>query len=482
MTRQTPPERPPTDGGAPPMEIYVGGIDSKELLQQVLATLPAGLFTVDVEGTISCWNRAMEELTGLKAEEMVGQNCSAMQGDTCFGGPIGPPGKRCVLFEEKQGFDRKRCTLRRKDGSRVAVHKNARLMRNARGEIIGAIESVADLSEIEALQNEVSALRDRAKVRTEIIGRHPSMMALFDRIDLAAPSRASILITGETGTGKELVASAIHHSSPRRSRPFIRVSCPALSPSLVESELFGHVKGAFTGAATDRIGRFEAANGGTIFLDEISDLSIEVQTKLLRVLQEQQFERVGDSTTRTVNIRVLAATNVDLLQRCQEGRFRTDIYYRLATIPLTVPSLRERREDIPVLVEHFLERHAREQEGARPSIGPEVMDRLLEHTWPGNVRELEHAIEFALTVSRDGQIRPEDLPPLLRDPRSANGHHGGRRRHRRGDPRPAPETLQRALDAAGGIRAQAAAALGVSRVTLWKWLKEAGLGENGEGE
>jgi DNA-binding NtrC family response regulator len=226
----------------------------------------------------------------------------------------------------------------------------------------------------------------------------------------AAKSRASILVTGDTGTGKELVAGVIHYNSRRAGGPFVKVNCGALPETLLESELFGHVKGAFTGAVESRKGRFELADGGTLFLDEVAEMSPRLQVKLLRVLQEQEFEPVGGTRTIHVDVRVVAATNKDLRREIREGRFREDLYYRLNVIPIQLPSLRERRQDIPLLVNHFLEKYNRENDKHVTRISPEVLDRLLEYPWPGNVRELENCIERVVVMSPD-EVFPVDLLP-----------------------------------------------------------------------
>src|SRR5262245_31060742 len=230
----------------------------------------------------------------------------------------------------------------------------------------------------------------------EIVGDSPAMRKVYRLTRLVAPTRANVLLVGETGTGKELIARAIHRLSPRADGPYVRVNCGALAESLLESELFGHVKGAFTGALDNKIGRFEAAHGGTIFLDEISTMSPKLQVKLLRVLQESEFERVGESRTIHVDTRVIAATNQPLEDEISAGRFRDDLYYRLNVVPIYLPPLRERREDIPALVEYFLERYSAENQRDPPELTDTVLEALLAHDWPGNVRELENCMERAV--------------------------------------------------------------------------------------
>jgi DNA-binding NtrC family response regulator len=250
-----------------------------------------------------------------------------------------------------------------------------------------------------------------------IVGDSPAMRKVYRLTRLVAPTRASVLIVGETGTGKELIARAIHRLSPRAEGPYVRVNCGALAESLLESELFGHVKGAFTGAIENKTGRFEAAHGGTIFLDEISTISLKLQSKLLRVLQEHEFERVGESRTIRVDPRVVAATNQFLEDEIDAGRFRDDLYYRLNVVPIYLPPLRERREDISALARFFLEKYSEENRRDPPAITPEAFKALHAHDWPGNVRELENTIERAVVLSHGHPLTPDVLMPPGQDRR-----------------------------------------------------------------
>ena len=280
------------------------------------------------------------------------------------------------------------------------------------------------LRELRAVRAENAQLKKQLSDRYRfghIIGKSEAMRKVFELIATISPSDSTVLICGETGTGKEMVAHAIHAKSPRKKGPFVMVSCAALSRELLESELFGHEKGAFTGAIRDKVGKFQLAEGGTIFLDEVDDIPLGLQVKLLRVLQEHEFERVGGTETLRVDIRVIAATKVDLKQEVRQGRFREDLYYRLHVVPITLPPLRERREDIPLLIDHFLD--VGSPPDRRMTLSPEAMKVLLDYTWPGNVRELEHLIERLVVVSTHSELCVEDLPAdirhpdLLRDPR-----------------------------------------------------------------
>jgi two-component system, NtrC family, response regulator AtoC len=304
-----------------------------------------------------------------------------------------------------------------------------------------------------------------------MIGQSPAMVEVFETIKQVAPSRATVLIQGETGTGKELAAHAIHALSTRAAKKFVAVHCKAFSPQLLESELFGHERGAFTGAFERRAGRFEQASGGTLFLDEIGEIDENTQVKILRVLGERTFERVGGNQTLHADVRLIAATNKDLAALVAEGRFRDDLYFRLNVVPITMPPLRARREDIPLLVQAFLKESAKENRKPFRELAPEAMACILEYNWPGNVRELRAAIEHAVVMCSTSKIGVRDLPASVRQPAQAQGA-----------PTQEPQELNlqqternlifRALEQSGGNRTRAAQILGISRRTLHRRLKE----------
>jgi DNA-binding NtrC family response regulator len=306
-----------------------------------------------------------------------------------------------------------------------------------------------------------------------IIGESPVMKQVFETIEQVAPTRATVLIEGESGTGKELIAHAIHELSPRKNAPFVAVHCAALTPTLLESELFGHEKGAFTGALERRVGRFEAADGGTIFLDEIGEVDASVQVKILRVLGERSFERVGGSKTMQVDVRVIAATNKNLAQCVEQGKFREDLYYRLKVVEIRLPPLCERREDIPLMVREFLKEFSLENKKQVEDVAGDAQAVLMAYDWPGNVRELRSAIELAVIWSKDGRVTLQNLPPILRDAATKPGAQA----------LPTGMNLEqtekammaRALENSGGNVSRAAAHLGISRRTLHRKIKKFGL-------
>jgi DNA-binding NtrC family response regulator len=301
-----------------------------------------------------------------------------------------------------------------------------------------------------------------------IVGRSRAMQEVLQRADLVAQSKSTVLVTGETGTGKELIARAIHHRSAQRDMPLIKVNCAAIPETLLESELFGHVRGAFTGATMTKRGKFALADGGSIFLDEIGTLTTPIQAKLLRVLQEREFEPLGAERTQKVDVRVIAATNRDLKQMVSEAKFQEDLYYRLNVIPIEIPPLRERREDIPVLVEHFVEKHRQRTGKQIDRVDPEVIEALRRYDWPGNVRELENTIERAVVLTTDPVLTLSSISLVGATPAGSSGlpslrlHQNLEWVER--------ETIRRALDQAGGVKKDAAELMGISQRALSYYL------------
>ncbi len=448
----------------------------------VIQTMQDGLMVVDTDGTIVSTNPVMETITGYSQDELIGQPCSILGCDHCSGVRAAAEDEHCQLFS--QGSIRRcRCTLRRKDGSELHVLKNAALLKDESGQVVGGVETLTDLSEVVSRDRVIKGIRRELGLEDSfegILGNSRPMREMYQLIQSAADSLAPVLILGESGTGKELVADAIHRLGPRAGGPFIKVNCAALNQSLLESELFGHVKGAFTGADRSRVGRFQAADGGDFFLDEVGDLPATTQVKLLRVLQEKVIERVGDHRPVPVDVRFISATNKDLEQMVEQGTYRRDLYYRVAVVPIRVPPLRRRREDIPILVDAFVRRISSLNGRNRPEVSKQVMDIFTSYHWPGNVRELINVLEYALVVGREGPIQPRHLPPHLVENDLAPEPEPR--------PRPAPEKpdeRQRILEAlrqSGGRREQAARLLGISRVTLWKRMKQLDIQVNRFGE
>lgn len=439
--------------------------------QTIVNTMMDGLMVVDPRGTILFVNKALEEMSGYSKEELLGNSCQTLDCDTCREALIRNGTKYCALFSEHQ-VRRCRCVLKRKDGTPLHVLKNAIVLKDENDNVVGGVETLTDLRDTIAKEKEIAKLREHLTRKDGfegIIGKHPGMQKIYEFITSSANSDAPVIIYGESGTGKELVAAAIHRLSRRRLGPYIKVNCAALSEHLLESELFGHVKGAFTGADRTRIGRFEAAHGGSLFLDEVGDIPLSTQVKLLRVLQEKEIERVGDHRPIPVNVRIISATNKDLRTLIEKGLFREDFYYRIAVLPIWIPPLRERREDIPILVDYFVSQLNLKTGKFITGISREALSVLMEYPWPGNVRELINVLEFAFVSCPKGQIMLHHLPQHIvshNEPRkSPEARHGQRKIS------PDYETILKTLEETQGNRSEAARRLGISRVTLWKKIR-----------
>ena len=345
---------------------------------------------------------------------------------------------------------------------------------------------VEKVMSVQSLRAENERMREQLDQRYQfdnIIGRSPVMREIFHTVERVAPTRATVLIAGESGVGKDMIARAIHQHSPRKNHAFVKINCTALPENLMESELFGYEKGAFTGANSSKPGKFEQADGGTAFLDEIGDVPGNVQVKLLRILQERQFERLGSNVTRNVDVRVIAATNVDLRAALEEGRFREDLYYRLNVVPINMPPLRERKEDIPFLALHFVQKLSKELGAGPKELSPAAIDRLLDHSWPGNVRELENTIERSLVLAPGNVLQPADI--RIEAPRQSQLAAGTQQ----SPILPEGETLEHwermmireALRRANGNKSQAARMLGLTRNALRYRLSQMGM-DNGPTE
>lgn len=448
-----------------------------ECFETIIQTMSEGVFVVDREGTIIFCNTAMEGLTGYRNDELIGKRCEMFMFCHC------DVATDCMLLSDNEIIKRE-CRIKHKSGKTIAVLKNARTKVDEHNQVIGVVETLTDISELKTIQHQVEILekKDQARVQfRDMIGKSQAMQMVFNLIQVAAASNASILITGESGTGKERVAGLIHQESQRKKRAMIKVNGSALSETLLESELFGHVKGAFTGAIKDKVGRFEAADKGTLFLDEISDVSPLIQLKLLRFLQEKEFERVGETKTRKADVRIISATNQDLKRRIAEGLFREDLFYRLKVFPIELPPLRDRKEDIGILIDHFIKKFNLETGKSLKGIDEPASAALLDYDWPGNVRELENAIEHAFVIRKKGEIQWVDLPIEIRNPsfelkrevqpsvliqpKSSLPNNGSQYLAT------SPEDLLAALTLYKWNKTAAAKHLNISRTTLWRMMK-----------
>lgn len=374
----------------------------EEFYRNILDSLAEGVLITDAESRILYVNRAMEETAGCSREEMIGKISYELLAPRARWAQM-----RRRLRERLSGKDeRYENELVRKDGSTVWISVRATPYRNDRKEIVGTVGTIACIDREKSLEQENARLRDeldRDHDSAEIIGNSPAFQKVLEQVRMVAPTRANVLVLGESGTGKELIATAIHKQSDRSEKPFIRVNCASIPKDLFESEFFGHVRGAFTGAIKDRIGRFELAKDGTLFLDEVGEIPLDLQAKLLRVIQEGQFERVGDDRTRTVNVRLVCATNRDLETEAKAGHFRQDLFYRLSVFPIELPPLRERIEDIAPLAEHFVRLAAERLGVPAPPLTSEHIGQLQTYDWPGNIRELQNVVERAVILARNGR-------------------------------------------------------------------------------
>ena len=439
----------------------------------VIDTMMDGLMVVDPNGTIVSVNRAMEVLTGYSKKELIGQNCFLLECDICFRFSRGKSRKHCLLFKRGKFF-RERCTLRKKDGSFLVVMKNATLLKDSSGQVIGGVETITDLTELVEKDKKIAHFQSAFTKKdglAGIKGKSPSMRKVFELVRNAAESDFPVIIYGESGTGKEKVASAIHKLGKRRKGPFVKVNCAALSESLLESELFGHVKGAFTGADRLRKGRFEVAHRGDIFLDEIGDIPLSTQVKLLRVLQEKEIERVGDQTPVRIDVRVISATHRDIQELMEKKKFRHDLFYRLNVIPISIPPLRDRKEDIPLLVETFMTELRVKTRKPINKISREAMEAIQAYDWPGNIRELINALEYAFVLCSEEMIDLSHLPDTLISSSTSEKREALQEPFRENGS-DQKEKIIAALRQAHGKKNEAAKLLGISRQTLWKRIKK----------
>jgi len=382
--------------------------NNKELkfFKVVLSSIADGVFTVDSNRMVTSFNPAAERITGIPASKAIGRHCSdVFHSDIC---------EHCLLNETLktgvEAIDRPVSIINSK-GERIPISISTAVLKNDNGEILGAVETFRDLSAIEHLRKE---LNKKYSIE-DIISKSPEIHKLFAILPDIAESESTVLIQGPSGSGKELFAHAIHNLSPRKNEQHVIINCGTLPQQLFESELFGYTKGAFTDAKQDKAGKLSKAEGGTVFFDEIGDLPLSTQVKLLRLLQQREYEPVGNTSPIKTDIRILAATNRDLKELVAQGKFRDDLYFRLAVVKFTLPSLKERSEDIPYLVDHFIKKLNARKGKKIISVSPDVMGILLRHDYPGNIRELENIIEYGFVVCHGSIIQVEHLPVELTD-------------------------------------------------------------------
>ena len=414
------------------------------------------IFVVDAAGIILFWSKGAEALFGLSADAVIGQACATALGCSKDRDPCGLAERGVIKDQLVQ--------IPRPSGQTISCYRTARAFFNAEGQFAGAIEWLQPQSVAATAQPNPDAESFHG-----LLSRDPAMQEAIKIIRNVAKTEASVLIRGESGTGKELVAQALHQESSRSNQAFLAINCAALSPSLLESELFGHVKGAFTGAVRNHAGLFQRADHGTLFLDEVAELPLELQAKLLRVLQEQSFIPVGGDTAIHVDVRIIAATHRALREEVKAGRFREDLMYRLRVVPIYLPALRERRLDVNLLLWHNINRHNQQGRRQIASIAPDAMRCLLDYAWPGNVRELINVVEYAFAVGRGSELSLSDLPPEFRElPQSSRNLVVPAKQDE-------ASLIQDALQQAQGHVETAAELAGMSRATFWRKRKKHGI-------
>jgi len=432
----------------------------------ILNSVADGVFTTDNDGRITFMNKAAEEITGFSGKEAIGHHCfEIFRADICQ--------SRCALKETlktKKEIINLSATILRKGGEKVSISISTAVLKNERGEIIGGVETFRDLSAIEELKKELF----QKYTLGDIISKNYLIHDIFNILPNISESDSTVLLQGASGTGKELFAKAIHNLSRRKTKAFVKVNCGALPDTLLESELFGYVKGAFTDAKKDKPGRFALANEGTIFLDEVGDMSPSLQVKLLRVLQEREYEPLGSTSPRKTDVRIIAATNKDLSTLVSEGKFRDDLYYRLNVVKIDLPPLFERREDIPLLIDAFIQKFNVKMGKQIMGVSDQALRLLLKHNFPGNVRELENIIEHAFVLCSGNRIDVDCLPRELTMKQEETGSFVAIHEEHPFEKAEA-EIVKKTLEKHRGNRIKTAQELGISRATLWRKTKRYGL-------
>lgn len=426
----------------------------------ILDSINEGVFTVDQKRVISSFNRMAGEITGINPEEAIGRKCSDI-----FGGSICSNG--CPLHETMETgvsvFDREAEIIDR-ENRKIAVSISTCVLRGENGEVLGGVETIRDLSQFFHLRKEIT---EKYSFH-DIISRNAAMRGIFDILPDVAESEATVLLCGDSGTGKELFARAIHNLSHRNSGPLVVVNCGALPEHLLESEIFGVRRGAYTGAVENRPGRMDMAQGGTLFLDEIGDLPLSLQVKLLRVLENREYQSLGDSQPKRADVRFITATHRDLERMVEEGSFRRDLFFRINVVNLQIPPLRERQEDVPLLLDFALDRFNRKYNKKITRFSSEALQFLLNHPYHGNVRELINLVEQMVILCRGNEIDMKHLPPAVFSSSDME-------RHQPAKENPSTKAISETLKRHKGNKTKAAEELGVDRTTLWRWIKRAGL-------
>jgi PAS domain S-box-containing protein len=438
------------------------------LCEAVLDSISEGVMTLDREWRILTWNRAAESITGWRKRDVIGRDCSSVFGmslcrENC------PVDKALTCGHPYQEVE---VSIRNRAERVIHLLVNAAPLYDSRGDVIGGLETFRDISKRRWMQDE---LQNHYGFES-MVGLSAAMQEVFGILESLINTNTTVLIEGESGTGKELVARALHYYGNRRDNAFVPINCSAIPDGMLESELFGHAKGAFTGAIRSHVGRFQLAHGGTLFLDEIAEISPSVQVKLLRVLEERVFQRLGDNRNLRIDVRLITATNKNLREKVLDGSFREDLYYRLAIFPVNLPPLRERLEDIPLLVTHFIEKFNTQMGRNIQGIADGVLEILEAYPWPGNIRELANAIEHAFVHAKGVLIHPSDLPQHVASiPVPAA-------KPRISDRKQALDNIERELiikelQESNWRKSVAAERLGMSRVTLWRKMEKYGIGK-----
>jgi PAS domain S-box-containing protein len=437
------------------------GAESRSVMQDKIArvifdSITDGVFTVDRNCIITSFNRAAERITGFNAQSAIGKHCfEIFRTEICH--------KRCALRDtmaNHRPVENARVTIITHDGKEATISVSTTELRDDDGEFVGGVEFFRDVSEVEHLRERL----DQSKVVEGLVATSPSMRRMIGMLPNIAESECNVLLQGPSGTGKELFAQAIHALSPRRYGPYIKLNCGALPATLLESELFGYVKGAFTDAKRDKPGRFALANGGTLLLDEIGEMDTSLQVKLLRVLNNGEYQPLGSTKTLRTDARIITATNANLKRAIRDGSFREDLYFRINVVALDLPALHERPEDIPLLVDHFVKELCARKSAPVCEVSPEVLGIFRKYAFPGNVRELENAVEHALVMCQGEEIRPAHLPEhIVAESEGRNGFVFEAKNEK--------EIIEEALQRHHGNRAKVAEELGMHRSTLWRKMK-----------